>query len=459
MQPLWSSEAPRRSTQRRLTPPWLPPLLPARENGRVKPDELASDFNLPSFASDLVPPRSRLNYADLVSPAPSPHPAPSPADPPSPAQPPTPVSSHLTPPAPQPEAEPWMNVEDDLLLQLRSEGKSFAEIGHAVGRDAGLCSQRWNEAVREKRTWEAEQAEVPAEPASPPPPRAGKFVFTEEAISQVIEGHKRRRSYQQIADGLGGGCATYQVKARVRKLKKQGRLEPRQEEKMKAALRWSSPETSDPLLPADPANVAAAFSPPSLPPSPASSPRPPPPHMTLLNGYSPPLTQHDFALSRLSSKSLVHDQDSTPNQPYVRYEPYRRPAAISSSRLPSVKPTLLKPLHFPLKPPLLEPLHFPFSSATSTSQSKSSEPVPVKSLDMAPSGAAYTTAFTPGRLVLSAVASSANPSSPPSARMGATSTSGKHESSREDDGKCDGHGASGRKRKREEELEEGEIEE
>ena len=132
--------------------------------------------HLPSVAGDLTrelyqsaPASTPTPPPAAAPPAPEPEKAPEPAPPaPAPEPTPEPIPGPALEPAPEPAAEPekpaeWTEADDDALVKMKGENKTWAEIEEVVkGRDRDALKGRYRELMARKG------AEAPKSEASSP---------------------------------------------------------------------------------------------------------------------------------------------------------------------------------------------------------------------------------------------------------------------------------------------------
>lgn len=92
----------------------------------------------------------------------------------------------------------WTKEEEDLLVKLRSEGKSYEEISKKIGKNITACSKKWS-----KMNIKSTPTTVKIENATSTPKSKFKAVYTKEDDEQIISLRAKGVSYKDIAKQLG----------------------------------------------------------------------------------------------------------------------------------------------------------------------------------------------------------------------------------------------------------------
>ena len=92
----------------------------------------------------------------------------------------------------------WTQEEEDLLVKLRNEGKSYEEISKKIGKNITACSKKWSKMnIKSKPTTEK------IENATSTPKSKFKVAYTKEDDEQILALRAKNVSYKDIAKQLG----------------------------------------------------------------------------------------------------------------------------------------------------------------------------------------------------------------------------------------------------------------
>jgi len=92
----------------------------------------------------------------------------------------------------------WTKEEEDLLLKLRNEGKSYEEISKKIGKNITACSKKWS-----KMNIKSKPTTVKIENIISTPKSKFKAVYTKEDDEQILALRAKNISYKDIAKQLG----------------------------------------------------------------------------------------------------------------------------------------------------------------------------------------------------------------------------------------------------------------